>query len=181
MTHYPQPSEPEPEYPQQPPTPDPFSHPGYPSGGHPAGGMVPYNPTAQTGGWQAPPGYQTPPPSGGQTLAVLGDITVTEHEINTPSGRFPLRGSVWSINDMSYIEQRMATWGLVLGLILMPMTCALSLLFLLAKETTVSGSIQVSVRSGERFHTTHIPVRSQGTIHQVHQQFNHVRSLASMA
>ncbi|GAA3736471.1 hypothetical protein HDA32_001381 [Spinactinospora alkalitolerans] len=185
MSHYPDPQQGsgDPYYGQPGGTPhpqDPYAQGGVPSGGYPSGQMVPYDQGAQTGGWQTP-GYQQSVPSGGQPVAALGDITVTQTEVITPGGAFPLRGSTWSINDMSHVQEKMATWALVVALIGFFFICVFSLFFLLVKEKTVSGSIQVSVRNGQAFHTTQVGVYGQGQINQVHQQFNYIRSLAAAA
>ncbi|MFC7328834.1 hypothetical protein [Marinactinospora rubrisoli] len=159
---------------------DPFAS-GHPSGGHPSGGLVPYNQTPQTGGWQAPPGYQTTPPGGDPTLTTIGDITVTQTQIITPGGTFPLRGSTWTINNLVQSEQKMPTWALLLALLGFLFICVFSLFFLLVKETRVSGTVQVAVRSGQHYHVTQIPVHSQAQVNQVHQNFNYIRSVAAGA
>ncbi|TDQ48784.1 hypothetical protein [Actinorugispora endophytica] len=148
-----------------------------PMGGDPNAQLAPYN--AQTGGYQTPFGpHGELQPSQEQPIAVLGDITVTQNLVMTPVGTFPIRGSMWTLNDMTVVRQQMATWALVVALIGFLFICVFSLFFLLVKETTVSGTIQITVRQGEKFYTTQVPVHSQAQGHQVHQQFQYIRSMA---
>lgn len=155
---------------------------GYPqSGGYPSGEMAPYDPAQppQTGGWQAMPG-QAPAPQGGPPVATIGDITVTQTEIITPAGTCPLRGATWSINDMSHVEEKIAPWAVIIAILGFFFICVFSLFFLLVKETSASGSVQVTVRNGNFFHSTQIPAHSRPQVQHLHQQFNYIRSLSMM-
>ncbi|KUP96659.1 hypothetical protein [Thermobifida cellulosilytica] len=151
--------------------PDPHGGPGSPwNAGQGLPGPVP--PYESTGGYSAPL-----PAVPEQPIAVIGDITVTQNTVVTPGGSFPLRGSMWAINDMTTVQQGIPTWATVLAVLGFFLVCALSLLLLLVKETTVTGTIQVTVTYGDRFYTTQVPVRSPADITRTHQQFNYVRSL----
>ncbi|QVQ51884.1 hypothetical protein J4H86_24525 [Spiractinospora alimapuensis] len=149
-----------------------------PQPGDPGYGQIePYNP--QSGGWQAlPPGGGVPAQPSGAPIAQLGDITITQNEVITPSATFPLAGSQWTINDMTQYHQKLPSWALAVALIGFFFVCVFSLFFLLAKETTVQGGIQVTVRSNEHYHVTMIPIHNAAQVQQVHTQFAYIRSMA---
>ncbi|WP_046471812.1 hypothetical protein [Allosalinactinospora lopnorensis] len=178
MSHYPHP---EPDDPHQDPRPasdTPFTHP--PSGGYPNAKMAPYSGLeAQTGGWQAPPGYQ-PASAGGQPLTTIGDIAVYQHEVVTPAGRFPIKGSAWTVTDMSHVHESIPAYAVVLAVLLF-VFCLLGLLFLLIKERRIQGYVQVAVHGNGVFHSTMIPVHSPQTLPYVMQQVNYARTLSAAA
>ncbi|MFC4561308.1 hypothetical protein ACFO4E_05505 [Nocardiopsis mangrovi] len=170
MTHYPQQPGPGEEHPYGPGA-DPYAQPGTPGYGE----LAPYGQTPQTGGWQA-----MPAPAGGQPpLATIGDITITQTEVITPAGRFPIRGSTWTVTDMTTVSEGIPAYAVVIA-ILFFWFCLLGLLFLLIKERRVSGHVQVTVQGNGVFHSTMIPAHGPATAHQVMQQVNYARSLAAM-
>ncbi|ASU83031.1 hypothetical protein CDO52_09750 [Nocardiopsis gilva YIM 90087] len=182
MTHdpYPSPGPSDPFGQQRPDTPFEQPHPGgapYPSGAQPHPGEVsPYGGTPQTGGWQGPSevsGADNVP------LTTIGDITVTRTEVITPSGRFPIKGSMWNVNDMTQQHETIPPVAIVLA-ILFFVFCLLGLLFLLMKERRITGSIQVTVQGHGIVHSTLIPARDPSTMMQVVQHVNYARSLAAM-
>ncbi|MFJ9415322.1 hypothetical protein ACIRPT_14300 [Streptomyces sp. NPDC101227] len=176
---------------------------GYPQGGAPGAPGYGYPQAAQT-----PPGYgypqQTPPPvapaaapgfppgappqpapvavpgqamqPAGMALS-LGDIAVTGDTIMTPAGPMPLKGAVWTATDMSRTEEKIQTAGIVLAIVFF-FFCLLGLLFLLMKERTTTGFVQVTVNSGGRHHSTMIPVQSPEQVMFVINQVNYARSLS---
>ncbi|CAM3679151.1 hypothetical protein GCM10009799_39780 [Nocardiopsis rhodophaea] len=184
MTHDPYPSPgPNDPYGQQPPD-APFGQhlPGgapYPPDGRPHPGEVsPYGGPPQAGGWQGPSDV-----SGGESASVplttIGDITVTRTEVITPSGRFPVKGSIWNVTDMTHQHESIPPVAIVLA-ILFFVFCLLGLLFLLMKERKITGSIQVTVQGNGVVHSTLIPARDPSTMMQVMQHVNYARSLAAM-
>ena len=54
----------------------------------------------------------------------------------------------------------------------------LGLLFLLMKERTTAGHVQVTVNSGGKFHSTMIPVYDPMVVHHIMQQVNYARSVS---
>ncbi len=80
-------------------------------------------------------------------LLTLGDIAVNGDTIVSPAGPMPLRGAVWTATDMSRTEERIPPHAIVLA-ILFFLLCFIGLLFLLMKERTTTGFVQVSVNSG---------------------------------
>jgi hypothetical protein len=109
----------------------------------------------------------------------IGDITVTQSSVMIPSGRYPVAGSVWTLTDMSRTEEKVSTVGIVLAVVGFLLVCFLSLLFLLMKDRTTTGFIQVSVQGDGFHHATMIPAYSPASIGQVWGQVNYVRSLAA--
>ncbi|WP_017539050.1 MULTISPECIES: hypothetical protein [Nocardiopsis] len=177
------------DYPQPPSDPgDPYGRPADQAyGGQPyPGGDLPYSHgemvPAGTGGWDAAP----QPASGEPILTSIGDITLTQSEVITPSGRFPIRGAQWNVTDMSHVEEKLSTTGLVLtigSIVLFIWFCGLGLLglfFLLMKEKVTTGNIQVTVSNGNSHYATVIPARTPETMQQVTQQVNYARSLSAM-
>jgi hypothetical protein len=113
-------------------------------------------------------------------LATIGDIAVTQHWVYTPTGPHPIRGSVWTVTDMSHWQERISPAGVVLAIIFV-WFCLLGLLFLLMKERTISGYIQVTVQGSGFHHSTMVPVAGPQSIWQVNQMVNYARSLAAAA
>lgn len=131
---------------------------GYPSGAGPA------DIYGQDGGYAQP-------------LVTIGDITVTADGIVTPAGKLPLKGAVWTVTDMSRTEEKIPTHAIVLAVVFL-VFCFLGLLFLLMKERTTAGHVQVTVNSGEKFHSTMIPVHDPMAVHHITQQVNYARSVS---
>lgn len=86
----------------------------------------------------------------------LGDIGVTPHWVVTPRGTAPLAGSEWWVVDRGAWSQRIPVWAIILAVVFFP----LGLLFLLCKESTWSGWVEVTVRAGALVHVTALPVPS---------------------
>ncbi|MEX0173231.1 hypothetical protein [Streptomyces sp. LMG1-1-1.1] len=147
---------------------------GYPQAGSTPAAGVPYQPTLP-GGVPIPPPHA--PAGSGAPLLSLGDITVVGDQIITPAGPMPLKGAVWNAMDMSRTEEKMPTVAIVLAIVFF-IFCLLGLLFLLMKEKSTTGFIQVTVTSGGRHHATMIPATGPDTIHWVMGQLNFARSLS---
>ena len=111
-------------------------------------------------------------------LATVGDIGVSQHWIMTPTGSYPIRGSVWTVSDMTHCQERMSTAGIVLCVIFV-WFCLLGLLFLLMKDRVVTGYVQVTVY-GDGFHyVTMIPAHSAGVLYNVNDSVDYARTLAA--
>lgn len=123
--------------------------------------------------------YPVPTGAGGAPLVSIGDITVVGDSIITPSGTLPLRGAVWNATDMSRTEEKIPTHAIILAIVFF-MFCLLGLLFLLMKEKTTTGFIQVTVTSGGKHHSTMIPANHQGAFQMVMGQISYARSLSNM-
>ncbi|MFD6337627.1 hypothetical protein [Streptomyces sp. NPDC060131] len=142
---------------------------GYP-GAHPAPGY---------GYPQSGAPYPVPTGGPGAPLVSIGDITVVGDSIITPSGTLPLKGAVWNATDMSRTEEKIPTHAIILAVVFF-IFCLLGLLFLLMKEKTTTGFIQVTVTSGGRHHSTMIPANHAGTFQMVMGQISYARSLSAM-
>ncbi|TXL90204.1 hypothetical protein [Streptomyces sp. IB2014 016-6] len=116
---------------------------------------------------------------GGAPLVSIGDITVMNHGIVTPSGTLPLRGAVWNATDMSRTEEKIPTHAIILAVIFF-LFCLLGLLFLLMKERRTTGFIQVMVTSGGKHHSTMVQATGPDSFQQVMGQVAYARSLSSM-
>ncbi|MFD7626424.1 hypothetical protein ACFV7Q_10325 [Streptomyces sp. NPDC059851] len=148
--------------PAQPPAQPPAAPPGPPA----------QPPAAQPAYAPAP----VPPMSGGGGLT-LGDITVVGDQIITPSGTMPLKGAMWNATDFSRTETKIPPHAIVLAIVFF-LFCLLGLLFLLMKEKTTTGYIQVTVTSGGRHHSAMIPATDANTFQWVMGQVNFARSLS---
>lgn len=114
-------------------------------------------------------------------LGSIGDITITRSQVITPAGTFPLRGSVWTVTDMSRTEEYLPTYAIVLAIIFF-IFCLLGLLFLLMKAHRTTGFVQVTVNGGNgRYHSTMIPVGAPAHVYDVVQRVNWARSMAAQA
>ncbi|MGW7451702.1 hypothetical protein [Streptomyces sp. NPDC054787] len=133
-----------------------------------------YQPTIGGAGIPAPSAYPAAP--GGHGLS-LGDITIAGDQIITPSGAMPLKGAMWNATDFSRTEEKLPTHAIVLAIVFF-LFCLLGLLFLLMKEKTTTGYIQVTVTSGGRHHSTMIPAVDMNTYAWVMTQVNYARSLS---
>ncbi|MEV2276795.1 hypothetical protein AB0I72_14560 [Nocardiopsis sp. NPDC049922] len=152
-------------------------HPGWglPPEQHGGGAMEPYNPG--TGGYQAPDPYGAVPDE--TPLLTIGDIAITQHTVITPAGRVPIKGTVWTVTDMSRTETSTPTWAIITAILIFWWTCLLGLLILLVKEQKTTGHIQVTVQGHGTYHATNIPAAHPGLGRQINDQVNYARSLAA--
>ena len=154
-----------------------------PSGGTPGWGLPP---EPHTGGPLEP--YGTPtggyqPFDGGMphepTLDTIGDIAITQNTVITPSGRFPIQGTVWTVSDMSRTERSTPVWAIIVAILIFWWTCLLGLLILLVKEDRTTGHVQVTVQGAGHYHSTQIMVSNRSYVQHVNQQVNYARGLAA--
>jgi hypothetical protein len=115
-----------------------------------------------------------------QWLATIGDIAISQHWVLTPTGTHPIRGSVWTVTDMSHYQEGVSTTGVILAIIFV-WFCLLGLLFLLMKERKLTGYTQVTVQGSGFYHSTLIPAGGPQPLMVVTQQVNYARSLAAAA
>ncbi|MFE3795609.1 hypothetical protein [Nocardia tengchongensis] len=108
----------------------------------------------------------------------IADITVFPGVILTPSGQMPLRGATWTASDNSHEQKRISGGVIAVAILLLPFTCGLSLLLLMAAQTTVSGYIEVTVANAGRFHQTMFPVNSRQTFAEVMSRVSYARSVS---
>lgn len=111
-------------------------------------------------------------------LYSIGEIGVTEEHVITPNGVGPLRGSHWIMTDNSREVSRIPGYAIVLAVIF-GLFFLVGLLFLLIREKSLDGHVDVTVRSGELYHVAQIPVSSFGDVDRVKTSVDHVRTLVS--
>lgn len=112
-------------------------------------------------------------------LATIGDISVSEYWISTPAGQFPVRGSAWTVTDMSTTEEHFPIAAIVLA-ILFTLVCLLGLLILfLMKEVRQVGFVQVAVQGDAFFYTTRIPVTHPQDVLAINDEVEYARELAA--
>lgn len=115
-------------------------------------------------------------PSGSPVLLTMGDMSITQFEVITPYGSHPLNGTTWYVTDNSTYEQAVPQWAIIAAIVGFFLVCALSLLFLLVKETKASGSVQVTVQGPGWSHVAQLP---PGTGAHVNEQAAYVRNLVA--
>ncbi|GIF93475.1 hypothetical protein Cch02nite_69190 [Catellatospora chokoriensis] len=140
--------------------------------------QLPHTPAPAARPPATPPGRPAAGP--GPVLVQLGEVSVSSTTIHTPSGEIPLRGSQWAVSDQWHSQQRIPTWAVVCAVLGFFLLCFLSLLFLLAKETRYSGTVQVIITNGPRQYVVRIPVTDQRVVAHIHAQVNYARSLAAL-
>ena len=140
--------------------------------------QLPHTPLRRPGPRPHPP--VGPPPGPGRCSVQLGEVTVSSTTIHTPSGEIPLRGSQWAVSDQWHSQQRIPAWAVVCAVLGFFLLCFLSLLFLLAKETRYTGTVQVIITNGPRQYVVRIPVTDQRVVAHIHAQVNYARSLAAL-
>ena len=107
----------------------------------------------------------------------IGDIHVADGWITTPTGRAPLAGSEWTVRDVTFAQTRIPQWAIICA-VAFAIFCLLGLFFLLAKETVMSGYVEVTVRQGQFFHVTQLPAANYGQVAYVHQLVAYAQSVS---
>lgn len=156
---------------------------GGPPGGPPPPGPGPGHELAPTTN-QAPYGMPAPAPAPASGAAQqdpillwIGDIGVSQHWVVTPNGSAPLAGSQWIVTDRTHTEERIPGVAIVLAIIFF-VFCLLGLLFLLMKERRVTGYAEVTVRSGNVYHLTQLPVRNPIDVEYARRLVHQAQSMA---
>ncbi|CAM3935275.1 hypothetical protein ACXYTP_04405 [Tsukamurella ocularis] len=121
----------------------------------------------------------TPPGLPDPVLVSIGDIHCTRTEIITPVGSFPVRGSQWTVTDHSVTTSAIPGWAIAVAILGIPVMCFFSLFFLLVKETTTQGFVQVTAFGPEgRSFTTSVPVYSFAAVQDAFHRVGYARNLA---
>ncbi|MGW4244573.1 hypothetical protein [Nocardia sp. NPDC004722] len=90
----------------------------------------------------------------------------------------PLQGAIWTAVDNSHEQKRMPGWAIVAAILLLPFTCGLSLFFLMATETTITGYVEVSVTNAGRHHQVPIPSNGRATFADTMSRIGYARSIS---
>jgi hypothetical protein len=127
------------------------------------------------------PGFPVSPAPGLPTepvLVTIGDISVTQSTVYTPSGSRPLNEVSWNVADMSVTTQAIPTWAIICAVVFFLM-CFLGLLFLLAKEDRTVGAMQVTVSGPGFVYTSSIPVYNPAQVADINARVNYARTVAA--
>lgn len=127
-----------------------------------------------------PPPMPAPPMAQQPFLVTIGDIGVTPDTVVTPNGSGPLAGSQWIVTDRTTVTQAIPTWAIVMA-VLFALLCLLGLLFLLVKETRITGYVEVTVRTGDVMHMTQLPVHTAQDIDRYRHMVSYAQGLAAQA
>lgn len=111
-------------------------------------------------------------------LVTIGDISVTQSTVYTPSGSRPLNEVSWSVADLTVSSEAIPTWAIVCAVVFF-VFCFLGLLFLLAKESRTTGAMQVTVSGPGFVYTSSIPVQSQAQVADINARVNYARTVAA--
>jgi hypothetical protein len=114
-------------------------------------------------------------------LVVIGEIVVTSNWLVTPAGTVPLAGTEFFVTDFTRVEQKIPTWAIVLTVVGFFIVFLLSLLFLLARESRLSGYVQVTARNGRLHYQSNVPVMSAATAPDVFGRVQYARHVVSLA
>ncbi|MGW9630227.1 hypothetical protein ACWGST_05950 [Agromyces sp. NPDC055520] len=103
-----------------------------------------------------PVGAGVPAPA--QFLVSVGNIHATQHHVVTPSGTWPIADVNITTQDQTQATTHTPAWAIVMVVIFI-WFFLLSLLFLLARETRISGYVNVTVWGpGGQVYTENVPV-----------------------
>jgi hypothetical protein len=94
----------------------------------------------------------------------------------TPNGTYPLKGTTWIVTDNTRRGTKIPTHAIVLAIVF-ALLCLIGLLFLLMKEETVEGTMQVSVQGDGVFFSTQVYVSDQNQISDFERRVNYIRGL----
>ncbi|MFC4053507.1 hypothetical protein ACFOY4_27790 [Actinomadura syzygii] len=112
-------------------------------------------------------------------LLAIGDISLTSTHVIVPHGQYPLNGTVWTVQDSTYVHEGIPTVAIVLTIIFV-WFCLLGLLFLLMKERRYSGFVSVSVTGPGLYHTVQFPPGPQSGSWAA-QMVSQARAMAAVA
>jgi hypothetical protein len=123
-----------------------------------------------------------PAHSSGQTapLVSIGNVHVTEQYVITPAGTWPLTQVNVTTTDQTSTTTHTPAWAIVM-VILFIWFFLLSLLFLLARETRISGFMAVHIQAGGYSYTEQVPVYSSVQRTDVLNRVLYVQSLIGRA
>lgn len=109
-------------------------------------------------------------------LVTIGDIACTQTQLFTPNGVYPLARTNWIVTNNTTTREKIPTYAIVLAIVF-ALLCLVGLLFLLIKERTIEGSMQVSVQSADVYYATQIPISAPQQVTDIEQRVNYARSL----
>ncbi|MFI9508503.1 hypothetical protein [Nocardia sp. NPDC052566] len=112
-------------------------------------------------------------------LVTVGDIACSSTTVFIPSGqRHPLAGTTWIVTHQTTVTQRIPAYAIVLA-VLLALACLLGLLFLLVKEESIQGFVQVSVQSPGFYYATQVPIGDKRQVIDVEQRVEYIRGMVA--
>ncbi|UFS60648.1 hypothetical protein [Subtercola endophyticus] len=121
-----------------------------------------------------------PTPAQPQFLVGIGNVNATDYWIVTPAGTWPLADINVTSHDQTSTTTHTPAWAIVMVVIFI-WFFLLSLLFLLAKETRVSGYVAVHIQAGSQSFTEQIPVWNAQQRADVLQRVAYLQGLVGQA
>lgn len=116
-----------------------------------------------------------------QPLVQIGDISVDQQWVHTPTGWVPTAQATWTVQDLTLRTMVIPTYAIVLAIVTSVLTCLLGLLFLLIKEERPTGWLQVTVQGPDFVHTTQVPVNGQDMVTDTYARVEYARTLTASA
>ena len=123
---------------------------------------------------------QTPTREDLSPLGQIGDITFFQDRVVTPSGTAPIAGLTWTMRDQSSTTEKISTAGIVLAVCFF-WVCFLGLLFLLMKEKSTHGYVDVTVQGNGFFHMTQLPISDPSQVTAARGWVDYARSISATA
>ncbi len=111
-------------------------------------------------------------------MVSVGQIVVTNYRVITPSGQAPIAQTTWAVQDMSRTSTSIPAWAIVCAIIFF-IFCLLGLLFLLVKEETTEGIVQIQVQGPGLLYVEQIPVKSVKQVYDINARINYARSIGA--
>lgn len=124
---------------------------------------------------QVPPPMQEP-----VHLVSIGNVHVTDQAVVSPAGAWPLAQVNVTTTDQTSTTTHTPAWAIVM-VVLFIWFFLLSLLFLFAKETRVSGFVAVHIQSGGYSYTEQVPVHSAAERAEILRRALYVQGLIGRA
>ena len=111
----------------------------------------------------------------------LGRISANEYWVTTPVGSWELKDVTVSTYDQTVVASRIPTWAVVAAIVT-AFFFLIGLLFLLAKEDSISGHVSLTISTTEgHTYTELIPVFSEQSHHDTISRVNYLQSLVAHA
>ncbi|GGF24442.1 hypothetical protein [Subtercola lobariae] len=122
----------------------------------------------------------SPIPAQPEFLIGFGNVNATDYWVVTPVGTWPLADINVTSHDQTATTTHTPAWAIVMT-ILFIWVALLSLLFLLAKETRVTGYVAVFIQAGNQSFTEQVPVYNAQQRADVLQRVAYLQGLVGQA
>jgi hypothetical protein len=125
---------------------------------------------------ETPTSPRTTPGGVDQAVVAIGDITITTDSVLAPQGRYPLRGTTWTVQDATRIVMYRPRYAIVLTAVFA--VTLVGLLFLLIRKQRYGGHVLATVVGEGLYHSVTFPPGPESTAH-VASLVNQARALAA--